>query len=249
MIKKALLFVLFFSLAAAAQAIGPVVTIPQINYDYSHVPQDSTFEHTYMIYNGGGGVLKLGAVKTSCKCITASIDKNTLTPTDSARLMVTYTNTGKSSGIDNFVSIRTNDDNNPDVRIYITRKVPTNAPTLSSMPIDTLGGTTNAPVIYFPNTQHNFGVMKQGDIVSYTFKYFNKGNSVLHIRDIQTSCGCTAAAVKAKDTAPGKEGEIRVQFDSTGKIGKLVRQITVMSNDPKNTFEQLKIYADVQEHK
>ncbi len=249
MIKKALLLVVFFSLAVAAQAIGPIVTIPQINFDYTHVPQDSSFEHTYWVYNGGGGVLKLGEVNTSCKCITASIDKHTLTPTDSARLDVTYVNTKGSMNTDNYVSIQTNDENNPNVRIYITRKIPTNAPTLSSMPSDSIGGPSSAPVIYFPVTQHNFGVMKQGDIVAYTFKFYNKGNSVLRIRDIQTSCGCTAAVVKDKNIAPGKEGELRVQFDSTGKIGKLVRQVTVMSNDPKNIYEQLKIYADVHEQK
>ena len=246
MIKKASLLVLFFSLAAAAQAIGPIVTIPQINFDYSHVPQDSSFEHTYWIYNGGGGMLKLGQVTTSCKCISASVDKNTLTPTDSTRLVVDYTNSGNASKTDNYIAIQTNDPNNPNVRIYITRKVPTNAPTLSSMPIDTIGGTSSAPVIYFPNVKHEFGVMKEGNIVSYTFKFYNKGNSVLKIKDIQTSCGCTAAVVKDKNIAPGKEGEIRVQFDSTGKSGKLVRQITVMSNDPKNTYQQLKIYADVE---
>ncbi len=245
MIKKVLLYVLFFSLAAAAQAIGPVVTIPQINYDYTHVPQDSSFEHTYMIYNGGGGILKLGAVKSSCKCITATLDKNSLTPTDSARLVVNYTNTGNSSSIDNYVSIQTNDENNPNVRIYITRKLPTNAPTLSSMPADSIGGSASAPVIYFPETKHDFGIIKQGYIASYTFKFYNKGNSVLKIKDVGTSCGCTAAVVKDDSIAPGKEGEIRVQFDPTGRVGKLERQITVMSNDPKNTYAELRIYAEV----
>ena len=247
MIKKAFLFLLICSLSAAAQAVGPRVTIPQINFNFINISQGSSAEHTYMIYNGGGGVLKLGEVKTSCYCITASIDKNTLTPTDSARLIVNYINSGKSARTDNYVSIKTNDENNPNVRIYVTRVVPTNAPTLSSMPNDTLGGTSNGPVIYFTETQHDFGNMKQGAIVAYTFKFYNKGNSVLRIRDIQTSCGCTAAVVKDKNIDPGKEGELRVQFDSTGKIGKLVRQITVMSNDPKNIYQQLKIYADVEQ--
>lgn len=246
MIKRILLYILFISLSAAAQAIGPRVTIPQLNYSFTNVPQDSSFEHTYMIYNGGGGMLTLGEVKTSCKCITATLDKNTLSPTDSARLVVSYTNIGRSSSADNYVSIKTNDENNPNVRIYITRVVPTNAPTLSSMPIDSLGTTSNSPVIYFPVMQHDFGKIKQGTIVDYTFKYYNKGGTVLTIKNIQTSCGCTAAVVKDKNVDAGKEGEIRVQFDSTGKSGKLVRQISVMSNDPKNKFELLKIYADVE---
>ncbi|MCL5031384.1 MAG: DUF1573 domain-containing protein [Bacteroidetes bacterium] len=247
MIKKILFYFTFISIAIFAQAVGPKVTIPQINYNFDYVPIDSSLGHTYMIYNGGGGVLKLWGVKTTCKCISASLDKSTLTPTDSARLDVSYTNIKSSQGLDKYISIKTNDPNNPDVRIFITRTIPTNSPTLSSMPKDTTGGAASvAPVIYFPVSDHDFGKLKQGTIVSYTFKFMNKGNSTLKIKDITTSCGCTAALVKDKEIAPGKKGELAVQFDSSGKIGKLSRKITILSNDPKQSYKVLTIYADVE---
>jgi hypothetical protein len=239
-------WLIFFSALITPQAIGPRVTIPQINFDYSGVPNNSTFTHTYMIYNGGGGVLKLSNVSSSCKCITAHLDKTTLTPTDSARLEVSYFNAPNPKGIDNYITIKTNDADNPDVRIFISRAIPTGAPTLASMPHDSIGGNEVKPIIFFPETEHNFGKIKQGAIVSYTFKFSNKGSTVLTIKDITTSCGCTAAVVKDKDIAPGKDGEIEVQFDSTGKIGKLSRRITIMSNDPKDGYHNLIIYADVE---
>jgi hypothetical protein len=246
MFKKILFLLAFFSACVLAQAIGPKVTIPQSNYDYSQVPENSTIQHTYMIYNGGGGVLKLLGVSTSCKCITASLDKATLTPADSAKLDVYYSNNGTAKGLDNYVSLKTNDLNNPDVRIFISRSVPTGAPTLSSMPNDTIEGSVAGPVIYMPEWEHDFGKMKQGDVVKYTFKIVNKGTSLLRIRDITTSCGCTAAIVNNKDIPAGKEGEILVQFDSSGKMGKLSRRITVFSNDPKNTYKNITIFADVE---
>jgi hypothetical protein len=246
MFKKILSVLVFFSVFAFAQSIGPKVTIPQINYDYSKVPENSTFQHTYMIFNGGGGVLKLFGVSSSCKCITASLDRTTLTPTDSAKLDVSYSNIGKSNATDNYLSLTTNDPNNPSVRIFITRAVQTGAPTLSSMPNDTIGGSVVGPLIYLPETEHNFGKMKQGVVGKYTFKIINKGTDLLRIRDITTSCGCTAAIIKDKDIPAGKEGEILVQFDSSGKMGKLTRRITVLSNDPKNTYKNIIIYADVE---
>ncbi|MGD1005825.1 MAG: DUF1573 domain-containing protein [Ignavibacteriaceae bacterium] len=246
MFKKVLSFLVFFSAYVFAQSIGPKVTIPQINYDFSHFPENSTLQHTYMIFNGGGGVLKLLGVSSSCKCITASLDRTTLTPTDSARLDVSYSNNGTSKGIDNYVSLTTNDPNNPDVRIFITRAVPTGAPTLSYMPIDTIGGSVVGPLIFMPEAEHDFGKMKQGDVGKYTFKIINKGTGLLRIKDITTSCGCTAAVIKDKDIPAGKEGEILVQFDSSGKMGKLSRRITVLSNDPKNTYKNIIIYADVE---
>ncbi len=247
MLKKFLALFVFFCAAAAAQSVGPVVSVPQIDYDFTHVAEGSSLGHVFMIYNGGGAVLKLWGVKTSCKCITASIDKTTLQPTDSARLNVSYTNIGNSSHLDNYVTIKTNDPNNPDLRIFITRAVPRTGPTLSEMPKDTVGGTSSpAPIIYFPVTDHNFGKMNEGQVSSYIFKFYNKGKATLRIRDITTSCGCTAALVKDKEIAPGKEGEVRVDFDSSGKSGKLVRRVTILSNDPKSVYTNLLIYADVE---
>ncbi len=246
MINKIFLIIAFFSCLIIGQSVGPIVTIPQINYNFDYVPIDSSLGHTYMIYNGGGGVLKLWDVSTTCKCITATLDKSTLTPTDSARLDVSYTNVKNSQGLDKYISIKTNDPNNPNVRIYITRVI-NNSPTLASMPKDSIGENSSAvPVIYFPVDEHNFGKIKQGTIVSYTFKFMNKGKSTLKIKDITTSCGCTAALVKDKEIAPGKEGELAVQFDSNGKIGKLSRKITILSNDPKQSYKVLTIYADVE---
>ena len=88
--------------------------------------------------------------------------------------------------------------------------------------------------------------MEQGNIGKYTFKVINKGTGLLRIKDITTSCGCTAAVVNDKDIPAGKEGEISVQFDSSGKMGKLSRRITVFSNDPKSSYKNITIYADVE---
>ena len=52
------------------------------------------------------------------------------------------------------------------------------------------------------------------------------------IENVRTSCGCTAALVSAKRVAPEEEGEIRVTFDSTGRLGKSHKKVTVWSNDP-----------------
>jgi hypothetical protein len=246
MFKKIIFLLALIPACIYSQAIGPKVTIPQSNFDYSHVPVGTTLQHTYLIYNGGGGMLKLSGVNTSCKCIAASLDKTMLSPTDSARLDVTYTNNGKTQGLDNYVVLKTNDSNNPEVRIFVTRKVPSGAPTLASMPKDSISGSAVEPIMYLPETEHDFGRMKQGDVVSYVFKVVNKGTASLRIRDITTSCGCTAAVVNNKDIPAGKTGEISVQFDSAGKEGKLTRTITVFSSDPKNTYKSIKIYADVE---
>ena len=225
--------------------IGPKVTIPQINYDYTLVPKGERQSHTYMIYNGGDAVLFLSNVRTSCSCVTAELDKTKLSPADSARLTVEYTNIGNSKKLDNYVTVKTNDPANPDVRIYVTRVNPVSGPTLAYMPNDSVKKTVSGPSIYFPEDTYNFGVMKQGAVGNHVFKFVNRGDSTLKIKDIRTSCGCTAALVKSKEIAPGTGGELRVEFDSSGKIGKLSRRITVYTNDPKHIEKLILIYADV----
>lgn len=246
MYKKIITVLVFLSSAAFAQAVGPKVTIPQTDYDYTQVPKGETLSHTYMIYNGGGGTLFLSDLKSSCTCIEASLNKTKLEPADSAGLSVVYTNIGNTKTLDNVVSIKTNDPSNPSVRIYITRVNPTNAPTLAQMPSDSVKSKFSIPEIYFPDSTHDFGLMKQGTTGDYVFKFANKGNAVLRIKDIRTSCGCTAALVKSKEIGPGQEGELRVEFDSSGKIGKLSRMITVYTNDPHHVEKTLIIYADVE---
>ncbi len=245
MFKKILSLFVFFSVFCSAQPIGPRVTVPKIDYDFSHISKGASISHTFVLYNGGGATLVMSDVRTSCKCITARLDKTTLAPTDSANLYVDYTNTGNSNSLDNYVSIKTNDPTNPNLRIFITRAVPRTGPTLSSMPIDTSAGGGVYPVLYFPETSHDFGQLKEGQIVDHVFKFYNKGSSVLKIGNIKTSCGCTAALVKSKELGPDREGELRVEFDSSGKSGKLSRSITVMSNDPREPAKVILIYADV----
>ena len=87
--------------------------------------------------------------------------------------------------------------------------------------------TTGAPTIYFPETQHDFGKVNEGDKVNYTFNFANKGSSVLTIKDIKTSCGCTAALISQDSLAPGKDGTIKVELDTKNRSGKMSGTVTV----------------------
>ena len=241
MVIKIISLIFLFMSFEIAQSIGPVVSVPKIDYDFSNAPNGTSVEHSFVIYNGGGSLLKLGDLKTNCKCITANLDKNDLAPGDSAHVDVIYVSKGKGSPQDNFITIRTNDPNNPDLKLFITRAYPDNKPTLSGMPVD----SSFHPTITFKEISHDFGTVKQGKVVDYIFKFSNTGNTALIIKNITTSCGCTAAVAKSKEILPGDTGELRVQFDSAGKIGNVSRMISVVTNDPKNPRKILTISAEI----
>jgi len=103
----------------------------------------------------------------------------------------------------------------------------------------------NAPIIEFSETVYDFGDIKKGEKVSHTFKVKNTGKSVLNLRKVSSSCGCTATQPDKTVIASGETASITVTFDSRGRSGRQNQTITVISNDPKKSNQILRITATI----
>ena len=88
----------------------------------------------------------------------------------------------------------------------------------------------SGPEITFSEQEFNFGDIHQGDKVEHIFAFENTGNEPLIITNVQTTCGCTAPNWPRDPIAPGQASEIKVVFNSTGKMGRQHKVITVISN-------------------
>ena len=98
--------------------------------------------------------------------------------------------------------------------------------------------------ITFDKTEHDFGRLLQGEMVSYTFKFTNTGNAPLVISAVNKSCGCTASEYTKQPIAPGEGGQIKISYDSNGHNGFQSKSITVVTNtNPAATM--LRIKAEV----
>ena len=100
------------------------------------------------------------------------------------------------------------------------------------------------PAFSFESEVHDFGKIIMGETVSYPFKFKNTGKSDLIIADVSTSCGCTVTSYNKEPIHPGKEGVIRVSFNSAGKHGYQNKSIVIVANTQPNTFV-LRIKAEV----
>lgn len=109
----------------------------------------------------------------------------------------------------------------------------------------TLSFADKGPRISFTTDHHDFGNVLQGKTVEYTFQFENKGTEDLWIKEVTTSCGCTAALVSSNTVKPGDKGEIAVSYDSQGRAGAVSRTITVVSNDLVEPVKELTITATV----
>ncbi|HEX7016402.1 MAG TPA: DUF1573 domain-containing protein [Cyclobacteriaceae bacterium] len=94
----------------------------------------------------------------------------------------------------------------------------------------------NGPVITWKESTYDFGDIRQGDKVEHTFAFTNTGNEPLIITNVQVTCGCTTPKGFPRDPiAPGQTGEITIAFNSTGKMGKQNKVVTVVSNSVGKT--------------
>ncbi len=93
------------------------------------------------------------------------------------------------------------------------------------------------PVIEFNELVHDFGVIIQGEKVSYTYKFKNTGGSDLILSSVKATCGCTVPKYDKEPIPPGGEGEIEVVFDSSGRKGKQHKTIVVLANTQPNKIE------------
>jgi hypothetical protein len=87
-----------------------------------------------------------------------------------------------------------------------------------------------APAMKFETDTHDFGKIKQGDKVTYEFKYVNTGKSPLIITDAYATCGCTTPEVAKEPVQPGETSTVKVTFNSAGKSGLQDKLITIVAN-------------------
>lgn len=236
MIKKAFVLTAVCFSFSFGQLIGPKISAPHTEFDFGNIEQGKVVEHKFTVTNIGGDLLKITDVRASCGCTAAKPEKSELKPGESTQILVTFNSTGRLGAQQKYVYVVTNDMSNKELKLKFTGNIlAPGSPTSSE----------KLPKIYFKETQHDFGVVKEGEVVSYTFNFSNNGKATLDIIDIKTSCGCTAALVSNKQIPPGKEGTLKVDLDTKNRQGRMSRTITVISNDPEEPNKVLTIYADV----
>jgi hypothetical protein len=97
------------------------------------------------------------------------------------------------------------------------------------------------PAFKFERTEYDFGQIKEGEKVIYTYKFTNTGDAPLIVNSVQPSCGCTAPDWTKEPIPAGATGFVKVEFDSNGKQGIQNKVVTVNANTwPKSLILRFK---------
>ena len=101
-------------------------------------------------------------------------------------------------------------------------------------------------VMQFDKRVHDFGSIKEVDgPVAYDFEFVNTGSSPVLIKNVESSCGCTAPEWTKLPVLPGKRGFIKATFNPKDRPGYFDKTVTVYSNS-RTAVVELKIKGTVE---
>ena len=67
----------------------------------------------------------------------------------------------------------------------------------------------------------------------------NKGDELLKIHGVSSTCGCTTLKLKERKIQPGDEVDLKFFVDTRGKLGMVEKTITIHSNDPESPWKEI----------
>jgi hypothetical protein len=102
-----------------------------------------------------------------------------------------------------------------------------------------------APRIAVEPASFDFGRVVPQRTLHRQFSIRNFGSADLEVKQVSTTCGCTAALLDNKVVKPGGSAALRVSFETRNYSGKVTRSVLIKSNDPARPTVELKLEATV----
>lgn len=107
------------------------------------------------------------------------------------------------------------------------------------------------PILSMP-TVHDWGTVTASNSTSEvpsvkaTIPLTNTGTSMLKVKEVRTSCGCTSAPLDKDSLAPGETTNLNVSLNLPNSNGPIEKFITIFTNASEKTPHILTIKANVQ---
>ena len=94
-----------------------------------------------------------------------------------------------------------------------------NKPSANVKPLSSAGSEKkkNNGRIEFSEEIHNFGTLKEGEIVSFSFKFRNTGDGPIRLIKVEPTCGCLTVRYDKEDIAPELSSFVEVIFNTEGE--------------------------------
>ena len=93
--------------------------------------------------------------------------------------------------------------------------------------------------------QHDFGSVRAGTQLEYTFEFTNTGDEDLEIGQVTPDCRCITYELNRKTIKPGQKGAIKVNLNTAGLSGLNIYHIKIESN-VSGGFKEISVSTHIQ---
>jgi hypothetical protein len=98
--------------------------------------------------------------------------------------------------------------------------------------------------IVFDKEIHNFGTVKDGEIVSFSFVFRNEGGEPFKIVKTQKSCGCIDIKYNSEPITSGETSAIEVIVNTAGEWGNLIKSVEIETSQGEKKELQIGAYIE-----
>ncbi|MBU0559090.1 MAG: DUF1573 domain-containing protein [Bacteroidetes bacterium] len=237
-IKLIIGIVFLFTVLILAQNKAPKIFVEKEIYDFGQMNEGEILSKDITIFNKGNAVLEISRVKASCGCTAVKPEKDKLNPGESTKIKVEFNSFGREGIQKKYVYVFSNDPENSQLRFaFIVNVLPKS--TMQSV-------KKTAPVMSLSKTQHNFGTVKEGEVLELHIAVRNNGDADLNIKDVKTSCGCTATMLSANTIKPNEAANLEIKLDTSGRVGQMTRTVSIDSDDPSSSLQTVTLFVNIE---
>ncbi len=240
--KKYMTLFLFLFVSFAFGQTGPKITAKVDHFDFGTVVEGEMVTHSFEIENSGDANLSIVRVNASCGCTAAKPEKSLLKPGEKTFIHVEFNSEARLGQQQKFIYVFTNDAKTPEFKLSLTGVVVDKNTAF-------IAKDGKNPKLALDMSRYDFGTVGEGKVVEAKIDFKNEGKAVLKVNDVKTSCGCTAALLSSKTLEPGQKGTLRIELDTSGREGKLVRTVTLYTNDPVDPNQTVTLFVNIEKSK
>jgi hypothetical protein len=238
---KSNILIVFFVIVSFsfAQKSAPKIAAEKPDHNFGEILEGQIVTHNFEIINTGTADLKIEKVQASCGCTAAQPTKKLLKPGEKTSIRVEFDSSDRMGIQQKYVYVFSNDPASPQLRL-----------SFSALIVDKISNPTGkVPKLILEKNQIDFGNVEEGKIVIAKISFRNNGNGILEIRDVKSTCDCTAALLSSKKLEPGQTGTLRIELDTADRSGKLTRTVSLLTNDPSQPNQTITIIANIDKKK
>lgn len=228
------------SKAPAGDTLGNIRLRSKI-LDFESINTKEPVTREFMIYNDGEEPINISNATQVPKHFKVVVTPNVLPPMKEGVIRITYDPKIKNDFgqvTDDFV-LPTNDVKMPKKTLFVRAEITEYFPPLTPEEL------ANAPKIEFSKTSHDFGILREGAVLTTEIEFRNRGKKDLIIRKTKSSCACLSGYPAKYVVKPGDSSKIKISLNTKGKAGKGTNTINIFSTDPSSPLSTITIKANV----